>query len=341
MARYASNTAATSSAPRACGSSVGVVRRWIRRERYPLPRGVGAADRLAQPTVASRGLAELLRELAEQALAGEIAARLRDLIAQDLGEAEVLEEGDDVGERLVEGERVAVRRQEILRQRRVEQRVRRLVRDDVVREAGEHEPARQLRAGRGAHRGEVAEQERVLARAVVRVRSAEGVRVDAEPVDELVPVADLARAIAMRPEHAPSERELEVAHRRHGDGVDELLVELRVSLVGIEPVGADVVLEVHRIVVRLARRIVVDDLDVLADRADAELLPRHAEGDLVHRRGLELLRESGIERIAAQAAPLREGCRGGTRDGAAGATRRNGHSRSGASGRSHAVVGSR
>ena len=47
-------------------------------------------------------------------------------------------------------------------------------------------------------------------------------------------------AVAMRPEHAPAERELEVAHRRHRDGVDELLVELRIALVGIEAVGADV-----------------------------------------------------------------------------------------------------
>ena len=73
-----------------------------------LPVVVGAADRLAQGAVAARRLAELLRELAEQALAREVAARLGDLVAEHLGEAEVLEQRDDVGERLVEGERVAV-----------------------------------------------------------------------------------------------------------------------------------------------------------------------------------------------------------------------------------------
>ena len=53
----------------------------------------------------------------------------------------MLEERDDVGEGFVEGENVGVVRLVEARVHTVEQRVRGLVRDDVVRQAGEHEGA--------------------------------------------------------------------------------------------------------------------------------------------------------------------------------------------------------
>ena len=90
--------------------------------------------------------AELLRQLAEQVLAGEIAARARDLVAQHARIGEVLEQRDDVGERLVEGQHVAIDRLVEARMHAVEQRVRRLMRDDVVRQAGEDQRARRVAA---------------------------------------------------------------------------------------------------------------------------------------------------------------------------------------------------
>ncbi len=65
-----------------------------------------------------------------------------DLALEHRRVGEVLEERDDVGERLVEGVHVGVGRLVEARMHAVEQRVRGLVRDDVVRQAGEDERAR-------------------------------------------------------------------------------------------------------------------------------------------------------------------------------------------------------
>ena len=67
-----------------------------------------------------------------QVLAREVAAGRGDLVAQNLGKGEVLEERDEVRERLVEGEHVGVARLVEAAMHAVEQRVRHLVRDDVV-----------------------------------------------------------------------------------------------------------------------------------------------------------------------------------------------------------------
>ena len=67
---------------------------------------------------------------------------MRDLVAQHLGQREVLEQRHDVGEGLVEGEHVGVARLAEAAVHAVEQGVRHLVRDDVVRQAGEHRQAR-------------------------------------------------------------------------------------------------------------------------------------------------------------------------------------------------------
>ena len=57
-----------------------------------------------------------------------------DLIQERLAQREVLEEGDYVGEGFVEGENVRVGRLDEAAVQAVEQRVRGLVRDDVVGE---------------------------------------------------------------------------------------------------------------------------------------------------------------------------------------------------------------
>ena len=117
---------------------IGLARFPIRRLRPTRP----SASRNAEPRPGR--LAELLRKLAEQALAVQVAARPRDLVAQHARIGEMLEQGDDVGERLVEGVDIGIARLVEARMHAVEQRVRHLVRDDVVREAGEHRVARRV-----------------------------------------------------------------------------------------------------------------------------------------------------------------------------------------------------
>ncbi len=71
-----------------------------------------------------------------------------------------------------------------------------------------------------------------------------------------------------------AERPLEVLDRGHRDGVDHLLVELRVRLRGRQAVLRQQVrmVEIDRVVEDAAGRIDVDDLDVFADRARLEVV---------------------------------------------------------------------
>ena len=91
------------------------------------------------------------------------------------------------------------------------------------------------------------------------------------------------------------ERVLEVTDGLHGHRVDELLVELRVAFAGRESLlGRDrFVTEVDRFVPAAARRVVVEDFDVFADRAGREPFKWNPIGDLVDARGVESGREPG------------------------------------------------
>src|SRR4029079_18132201 len=71
---------------------------------------VDLADRVAERSALAGRLAELLRELTKAVLACEVAAGRGDLVAQNLGKGEVLEERDEIRERLVEGEHVRITR---------------------------------------------------------------------------------------------------------------------------------------------------------------------------------------------------------------------------------------
>jgi len=92
----------------------------------------------------------------------------------------MLEDGHDVGEALVEGEDVAVRGLEVARAEAVDESVRHLVCDDVVREAGEDRLAREVRAGVFVVGAKVAEEDGEEVGVVVGVRAAERVRQEAE-----------------------------------------------------------------------------------------------------------------------------------------------------------------
>jgi hypothetical protein len=105
----------------------------VRLARPPLAgRWIVRADRTPQSPVVPDGSSELLRELAEKALAREIAARPRYLVAEHLGKAEVLKQRDDVGECFVERESVRTGRLDEPPVHPVEEGVRCLVCDDVV-----------------------------------------------------------------------------------------------------------------------------------------------------------------------------------------------------------------
>ena len=167
-------------APRSCGSLRLLQHGRIGLDRLPLALRVLLTEIVAQRVAAAGRARELLRELAQHAFAREVAAGARDLVAQHARIGEVLEQRDDVGERLVEGEHILIHRLVEARVHAVEQRVRGLVRDDVVRQASEYGRAGRVPAvfRRGL---EIAEQQRLLLRAVIGVLLAQRVRIDAQP----------------------------------------------------------------------------------------------------------------------------------------------------------------
>jgi len=72
------------------------------------------------------------------------AARRRDLVSQRLRQREVLEQGHDIGKRLVERPDVGIGRLEELRAQAVQQRMRGFVGDDIMRRGGEYRPRHRI-----------------------------------------------------------------------------------------------------------------------------------------------------------------------------------------------------
>src|SRR3954464_2568688 len=89
-----------------------------------------------------------------------------------------------------------------------------------------------------------------------------------------------------RPEDRPAERLLEMADGLHGDGIDHLLMELRVALGAGEPVLSEQerMVEIHRRVSAVGCGVDVDHLEIVADRPRLQLaLEDDGDGDLVDR----------------------------------------------------------
>ena len=172
MVRNAAKTAETRIAPRVCGSAM------LSSSFGTLDPGF--ADETAQRAVHAHRLPELLRQLSE-ALADlrRRALRLPDLACQRLRHREVLEQRDNVGESFVERRHVDIGPLGIAGMQPVEQRVRRLVRDDVVRDDAEDDRAAHDRAAAVGGR-EIAEQQGDLLRIVVGVRLPQRVRIDSQ-----------------------------------------------------------------------------------------------------------------------------------------------------------------
>ena len=137
----ASNTAATRIAPRSCGvvSVCSAAGSGVERTQSPFDRRCRCALRSASP--APGGVAELDRQLAEHGVRAQVTRGCAGSGARAGPAGRSLEQGDDVGERLVERQHVEVGRLGEAAVHAVEDRVRRLVGDDVVGQAGVHAAA--------------------------------------------------------------------------------------------------------------------------------------------------------------------------------------------------------
>ena len=178
-----------------------------------------------------------------------------------------------------------------------------LMGDDVMGKAGEDGGAWRVVPVLGRHR-EIAEQQGLLGRAVIGVAGAQGVRIDAQPADELVVIGAGDHVIG--PEHPAPERFFEPVNCRHRDRIDHLLVELGVGLRGLKPVLGQKVLavQIDRLVEHAARGVEVDDLDVFPDRTVGKdggavivAFPRNVDGDFIDAPCGNLGAEAWVERV--------------------------------------------
>jgi hypothetical protein len=227
-------------------------------------------------------------------------------------EREALEQRDDVGETLVERGHIRIRVFDIAMVNGVQNRMRHLVRDDVRTEAGEDEPTGIVPAVVLFRGVEITEQQRCLVRVVVRIRIAQRMRIDPQLLDVFAPELNPAPSRpgsreARIPDDLAAESPLEVPNGLHRDGIDELLVKLRVALARRQPLlrGDRLVRQVDRFVPASARRVDIDDLEVFATGARLDLFERHLIEHLVDAGRVEPRREPGIQRVASQVAIYR------------------------------------
>ena len=152
---------------------------------------------------------------------GDRPARLPNRLLDDVGVGEVEKERDEIRETLVKRGHIDVGRIEKRGPKSIEQRVRRLVRDDVVTEGGADQAAFQSEAGRLLSGAEVTERQVAGFAAVAGVGASEAER----PHDEAQrPVSGSRR----RPRDIPAERASERGVRQTADGIHHLHVETAV-----------------------------------------------------------------------------------------------------------------
>jgi hypothetical protein len=132
------------------------------------------------------------------------------------------EERDQIGEALVKGGNIHVGGDLKERSQPVEQRVRRLVHDDVVTERCTDQPLSHHETGRVVSRREIAEREIAGFAAVSRIRAAEAEWANREPQRP-------ALGRRGRPGDIASERLPEGRVGEAADGVDHLHVEVTVN----------------------------------------------------------------------------------------------------------------
>ena len=243
----------------------------------------------------------------------EGAPRTLDRLDQGFLVGEVAEQRDDVGKTLVECRNVLIGLLGEVAADAVDDRVRRLVNHDVVRQAGEDGLPRQVAPRILAVGAEVAEEDAVRVRAVEGVGGHHRMREDVER-------ADVDRAAALdvfpaAPVDAPAERRFEVLDGVGDYRVDHLLVEPRIGLGGVEAAADEDarIVEVNRRVPGLVGAVVVDDGDgitavVAHHRTAVELLVAHVDAHLVSQQPpLAGIKSVGLERSRYGSLEVRRG----------------------------------
>ena len=243
----------------------------VRLEGAPQPGRIRVllAQRVPQRAAPPGALAELLGQLDQRRAGGQVGPVGLDVAGQQLRQREVLEQRHHVGEALVEGVHVDVGRLLVQGAEPIDQRVRRLVHDDVVGQAAEHPLPGQVPAGVAGIGTEVAEAQGATVPVVEdRVLTLEAVREDPQ-------------SVAPPPAEPPAQPALEVLQQRAGHRVHHLLVEAGVPLAGREAVlgQQDRIVQVDRRVEPPGAGVVVDHLHQVAARSGPQRLVRHRDGD--------------------------------------------------------------
>ncbi len=199
----------------------------------PATLGIQTPQRVPQRISLPSGSGKLRGQRGEKVVRFEVAPRFLNLVQQETGQSEVLEDGDHVGKCLVESDHVRVAGVEQTPVHAVQDRMRHLVCHDVMRQTGENQAPRQLVTRIGRRGVEIAEQDRGFGRRVERILLAQRMGVDAQPPDvslaRIVDPRSTFFAAALWPKHAPPEHVFEIGDRFHGDRVHHLLVKLRIS----------------------------------------------------------------------------------------------------------------
>ena len=252
-------------------------------------------ERAAQRRPHSGRLAELLREPDERIRGGYLrldrrrtgtlvdlhlgielqieqpAARLAQGIEKHVPVREVGEQRRQIGESLVERRNVDIGGLHEIFTDAVDDRMRRFVGDDVVRQTGENGLAGQIAPGIGAAGLEITEHDAVDTGIVEGIGLAHRMRKQIEAAGCGGPLLrrDVGRMRDFPPVNAPAQRRLESLQGLAGDRIDHLLMEARIGVARSKASGNQQIwiVEVHRLVVRLGGPVVVDDRKSLPDRA--------------------------------------------------------------------------
>ena len=174
----------------------------------------------------------------------------------------------------MEAEHVGLNRLVELRPQPVEQRVRRLVRDDVVRQRREHQTTWYRVASRLLAGAKVSERQAVVVAIVVGVLFRERERPDAQAQGVAAPGRQAASPGDVAPECAAERRIGQAA-----DGVDHLKVELTVVRRGRQSILQQQVgmIEIQRLGFERRRRARGVDFEQRACRPRIEILVRHVD----------------------------------------------------------------
>jgi hypothetical protein len=265
------------------------------RQRVGVERGDAAdvhtgTQRLRAARLRSR-VAELAREIRQERAPRKSRAQLADAALDDFRVREVQEQCDEIGERLVERRHVHVGRVGKRRPQTVEQRMRGLVRDDVVTERGGDQPFAQREARRMLAGREVTERKIPGFAAVPRVGPFESERPDHQSKRTIV-------HRRCRPRDLSSESFPEGGVRQAADRVDHLEMEESVRWRRRESAGEQQVgiVEVERFGSERRRRTIADDLEERSNRSRFEFLV----GDVDRRHAADSIRDRRVERVDAQ-----------------------------------------